>query len=424
MKYRFRRVKKKSLPQKASRPTLRLAGRGTLRAVRQLPEPIETIRMEDGAPKKRRASILLSRAVTVLARRIYSFICEIIYELSVAAKRLFALCRRAYSYIYRKIKKRQLEKKEKKIDSLPILLGGAVSSVLVCLLTAALLLASFFMPYSGSYDEVTVPALQGKRLEEITLGEGRFNLIVEYESNADVEEGRVISQLPAAGVTRKLYGRNSYCPISITVSRHTPSRVPQGLVGSSLRDATLSLQNNALTFQVSEQTSESPKGTVISCYPAEGETMAEGGTVTLTVSAGPKTDTISIPNLSGLTESEAIFRIRSVGLSVGEVTYVRSDQRAGTVLTQSPSSYATAQKGTSVSFSVSAGAEFSLPTVPDLYGMSVEEAKTALRGVGLALSAVYSIASAAKSGTVISQTPAAGTPITSSINSVELHISN
>ena len=424
MKYRFRRIKKKSLPERACQPRLRLAGRKTLRAVGRLPEPIEAIRMEIKPPKASGAWRSVSHAVLWLYKKIYSVICEIIYELSVAARRLLDLCKRGGGSVWCKIKERQLKKSPKRLDSLPVLLGGAVSSLLVCLLTVAILLASFFMPYSGAYDSVTIPSLQGKSIDKLELDGSRFNLVVEYENNPDVEDGRVISQIPAAGVTRRLYGKASYCTIHLTVSKHTPVTVPEGLVGNSLRDATLSLRNSALTFTVSEKASESKSGTVISCYPAEGESIAEGGRVTLTVSAGKNEKALSVPSLSGLSESEAIFRIQAAGLSVGEVRYLRSDKKVGVVLSQSPSPYTTVEKGTKISFTVSAGAEFFLPTVPDLYGMSIEEATEALRGVGLALSRVNTTSSAAKSGTVIAQTPAAGTPITSSINSVELHISN
>ena len=116
--------------------------------------------------------------------------------------------------------------------------------------------------------------------------------------------------------------------------------------------------------------------------------------------------------------------MKSSSLSVGEVTYVRSSKKAGTVISQSPSPYLSVTKGDAVSLTVSAGEAFYTPTVPDLYGMSVEEAKDALLGVGLTVSSVYSVSSAAKNKTVIFQSPIAGTPITSSITSVELHISN
>ena len=147
-------------------------------------------------------------------------------------------------------------------------------------------------------------------------------------------------------------------------------------------------------------------------------------TVILTVSAGNKEIYTTVPSLTGLTESEALLRIKNASLSIGEVTYVSSEKKVGTVISQAPSPYTTETQGQDVSFTVSAGAEFSVPVVPDLYGMTVEQAKEKLYSVGLTVSSVYSVASGAKAQTVISQAPIAGTPITSSITSVELHISN
>ena len=61
--------------------------------------------------------------------------------------------------------------------------------------------------------------------------------------------------------------------------------------------------------------------------------------------------------------------------------------------------------------------------VPDLYGLTKEEAISKLSEVGLVLGNVSSVVSGAPSGTVITQSVAAGTTITSSITSVDVGIS-
>ena len=420
MKYRFRKGGRKSLPKNLSKRRLRLRGMDTLRKRSPLPEPIEAIRLEE---ETKRTPSLIS-FLRLFIRWVKDFFLQLITELRVAIRLGIKLTRKVIRRVTAFIAERFAERKAKKINSLPILFGATLSSFLVCAVTASYIALSLLIPYSKSYESVKIPDLKGMRLDDISLEDNVFNLIVEYENNPDIEDGRVISQTPYAGVTRKLYEAGGYCPISVKVSRHTESSVPKGLMGKSLRDASLSLLRDGLSYTVKEKHSDAKKGTVIGCHPAEGEKLAAGERVSLTVSAGGKELYTSVPSLVGLTESEALLRINSSALSVGEVTYVRSDKKIGTVISQSPSPYTTEKHGQGVSFTVSAGKEFSVPTVPDLYGLTIEEATQALYYVGLTVSSTYSVSSGARAKTVISQSPIAGTPITSSITSVELHISN
>ena len=418
MKYRFRRGSRKGLPQSIKKKELRLKGRNTPRKKSPLPEPIEAIRLETD---KRRVPILRPLLLRFL-KLIKGAFKQLLSELRGAARKGGRLIERLSLKGY--ISKKLAERKAKKINSLPILFGAVISSFLVCTVTALYIALTLFLPYSKEYRTVNIPNLTGLPLEEIDLEGEPFNLIITYENNPDIEDGRVISQTPSAGITRKIYEKGGYCSISVKVSRRVSHSVPRELVGKTLRDASLSLLSEGISFTVKETHSSVGKGNVIDCLPAEGQPLAAGQSVTLTVSAGVKELYTTVPSLVGLTESEAYFRIKSSSLKLGEVTYVRSDRSAGTVIFQDPSPYTTEKQGQSVSVTVSAGAEFSVPVVPDLYGMTVEEAREALYGVGLTVSSSYSVSSGAGAKTVISQSPIAGTPITSSINSVELHISN
>lgn len=423
MKYRFKKSQSSEKRRDIDLLRLRFAGKNTLRILRPLPEPIEAIRLED-IRQKRRPLFLLSKAVCRIIKYARLFVGQLSSEIKGAVQRLTRLCKKLYSSVKLFILKRIDERRKKKINSLPVLFGAAVSCCLVCAITASYILLSLFLPYAKNYTSLTIPSFSGMRLEDISLEDGCFNLLVEYENNPDVADGVVISQKPAAGVTRKIYENGGFCNIHLTVSKQSLPTVPDTLVGLDLRDASLSLLRRGLSYTVTEKYSNLPQGRVISCSPSEGEQVTKGNSVTLTVSLGEKSRLTSTPSLIGLTESEAIFRAKSSSLQIGNVTYVRSDKKLGTVISQSPSPYTSLKEGESISFAVSAGAEFSIPTVPDLYGMTVEDATVALLRVGLTVSSVYSISSAAKSRTIIFQSPIAGTPITSSITSVELHISN
>ena len=257
MKYRFRRCPKKREKTKRDLCALRFAGKNTLRILRPLPEPIEAIRLEDEAVARKSkpfsAFLIFSKKVFLA---IGNFFKQIFSELRAAARKSIGAAKRLVSRTLLFISKKRRERKEKKIDSLPIFLGATLSSLLVCIITASYVILSFFMPYSRSYKSVVIPSLQGLRLDEVDLEDSSFNLLVQYESNPEIEDGRIISQAPAAGITRKIYDKNGYCTIKVTVSRQVLPTVPTELVGKDLRGASLALLNSGLSFTVKEKNSD------------------------------------------------------------------------------------------------------------------------------------------------------------------------
>ncbi len=418
MKYRFRQSEKSTPSRLRESTRLRFAGRSTLSYRRALPEPIEQIRLDGDLYHKKRKRRSPRAAILKIYRGIYLGIKALFIKAKELSSKLFSRIKNALA-------KRALNKRQKTIASLPVLLGAVTACSLVCAVTAGYILLSLFAPYARRYETVTIPLFRGKQLSQIEYPTEDFNLIIQYESNPEIASGQIISQLPAAGVTRRIYGRNGCCDVVLTVSRQEAVYVPDGIAGASLRDAILALSNNGLGYSVTEEYSESVKqGEVIRAYPQSGSEIEKGGNVRLTVSLGAKADTLRVPSLIGLGESEAAIRIRGAGLTLGNVSYVSSKERMGTVISQSIRPDTETKRNTSISLTVSAGEGFSLPTVPDLYGMSVEEAARQLLRVGLTVSSVYSVSSAAPKGVVISQYPLPNTPITSAETSVELHISN
>ena len=152
--------------------------------------------------------------------------------------------------------------------------------------------------------------------------------------------------------------------------------------------------------------------------------ISDGDTVTLRVSLGKKIKAISVPDLYNLTESGACLAIEERGLTVGNISYEESSLPAGRVIAQSPAPFESLREGEAVSFTVSAGERFATHSVPDLYGMTVEQARLKLREVGIVVGNVYSVSSGAPSGTVVAQSPIPSSPIVSSITSVDLYISS
>ncbi len=314
--------------------------------------------------------------------------------------------------------------KEKTIHSLPVLCGFLCASLLVSILSAGGVLWGLFGGYHRPYTGVTIPDFVGQSSELILQKEMPYlNLIIEYESNPEIPAGVVITQSPRAGVTRRVYGQDGYCDIHLTVSKKDAPYQLENLIGMNQRDAILTLRNHNVSASVTQVYSDTvPKGAVLETIPPTGSTLSPNASVLLHVSAGAQKTTRSVPNLFGMTETEAAALLRHTGLTVGTVAYRSSPRAAGTVISQELAAYSSVVEGTAVSYTVSIGDRYWLPTVPDLYGLSLKEAEQQLRSHGLLVGTVHSLEGAAPKGTVITQSPLPGAPITSSTVSVELYV--
>ncbi len=124
---------------------------------------------------------------------------------------------------------------------------------------------------------------------------------------------------------------------------------------------------------------------------------------------------VTVPDVTGQTVEQATSSLQSSGLSVGTTTEVYSDTvSSGCVVSTDPKANASAEKDSKVKLTVSKGKDPAKDQVevPDLSGMTADQASAALSKVGLvyaAGTAQYSDTVAAN--TVISQDQAAGTKI-------------
>ena len=162
--------------------------------------------------------------------------------------------------------------------------------------------------------------------------------------------------------------------------------------------------------------------------PAAGERVGRGTPVTLflagagassatstiatppTSESSPQANKIAVPSVVGLPIAEAQRKIRGSNLRF-EVRLMPSARTVGTVLAQSP--VAGAKLGPGGGIDLVVAKRIDGPTevrVPSLRGSSAAEAKTSLRELGLHWS-VVEVASAESRGTVVGQTPAAGTEL-------------
>ncbi len=116
----------------------------------------------------------------------------------------------------------------------------------------------------------------------------------------------------------------------------------------------------------------------------------------------------TVPSVVGMTQEEATQTLADAGFEVGEISYeYDSDVAEGLVISQSPKAETTQAEGTEIDLVISQGTE--MVEVPNLSGMTAEEAREALQEVGLTPSAgTATYSDSVKEDLVAGQSIAAG----------------
>jgi serine/threonine-protein kinase len=127
--------------------------------------------------------------------------------------------------------------------------------------------------------------------------------------------------------------------------------------------------------------SEHPAGIVISQTPKAGMTVKSNASVTLVVSTGG--EKVSVPDVTGQTQDEAIAALADQGLNYKIYTVADDKVPSGSVVSTDPAANTQVAKGSEVKVYVSSGKLEQKVTVPDVAGNTLAEATAKITGVGL-----------------------------------------
>src|SRR5690606_22949012 len=146
-----------------------------------------------------------------------------------------------------------------------------------------------------------------------------FEVTTREAQSADVEPGHVIRTSPPAG-TNAAEGST----VTLIVSGGPGLVTVPDVVGQDQVAAQAAIVQAGLVPDVVEVADDdAPAGEVVSQDPAGNTQTERGATVTLRVSSGP--DEVEVPNLLGLTESQARETLEDAGLVLGSVGTEESD---------------------------------------------------------------------------------------------------
>ena len=183
----------------------------------------------------------------------------------------------------------------------------------------------------------------------------RFNVV--YVINTETESGTVLSQNPDPG--RSMMITPDGINVELTVSTGKVFNAVPDVVYLDYREAKNRLQKAGFIVDIENAPSSSvTKDYVISTSPLAGEQMSSGSTVYVTVSTGPQTSYVRMPNIIGLSEEAAINRLESAGLSYGGSDRVYSDVDAGTVIGQSADAFTEVEEHSKISLRISLGPQY------------------------------------------------------------------
>jgi beta-lactam-binding protein with PASTA domain/tRNA A-37 threonylcarbamoyl transferase component Bud32 len=241
----------------------------------------------------------------------------------------------------------------------------ALWAVLLVLAVAAVVAALVFIldPFASDEPEgppqVSVPDVVTMTEQRATRQLEAADLVVETETRTsdDIAEGRVISQDPPAG---DFVDEGSVVTLVVSAGPETVE-IPPDLVGMKLREVRSILEDElGLATRVDRVDDDAPRNQVLAVDPSSGNEVTLDTEVTITVSLGP----IVVPDVTGLSEEEAIDLLEEAGFRYQVETENSEDVPEGEVIRQLPE--ADSQGGTDdvVIFWVSLGPEETEETPP------------------------------------------------------------
>lgn len=182
------------------------------------------------------------------------------------------------------------------------------------------------------------------------------------------------------------------------------------VVGKQMALAKQTLETQKLRVNVAETYDASvPAGYVVSQSPEAGSKVKEQRMVTIYVSKGG--EELEMPDLKGMTKDSAVEKLKKMGVNIGTVYEKYSDEESGTVIAQDPKAGSKISKGQSVDITVSKGKQTKKHTMPDFTGNNVSSARSNITNMGFRVGNVTQKESSKAEGTVLSQSPAAGSEV-------------
>ena len=256
----------------------------------------------------------------------------------------------------------EYDEEDEKMDKIMSVAGVIIAVIIVVLLV--FFVGRFTGVFGGKGSDTSqskldstqtkMPDVVGlsEKMADKKLSDNNLQMQVKSSEYSDtVEKGNVISQEPKADEVVSKYSKVSVV-ISLGSDAFDISKL--NLVGKTKESAESLLKENGFSADTKEEPSDTvPKGSVISYTPTKPK---NGERVTLTVSSGKKVTKVVVPNITGMSESEAKTLLETNGLMLGNKAEQHSATVAkGIIIGQSTAAGSSVDSGSSVDYAVSNG---------------------------------------------------------------------
>ena len=232
--------------------------------------------------------------------------------------------------------------------------GKIVAGVIAVIAIIAVIVALAMNLFGNSSATKAVPNLLGMTQEEAVAAleaEGFTVGHVDPGYSDDYDEGEVMEQNPDGGTE---VAEGSSIDITISQGPEAEDVTVPNLVGKTQEEAEAELERLGLVGSASTEANDADEGQVFDQSPSAGSTAKEGDTVTYKVSSGP--DATAVPDVTGLTQSNATQQLSDAGFGV----YVAGSSYDDSVPKGSVISYDPAGQqapGTQIGLTISLGPE-------------------------------------------------------------------
>lgn len=255
-----------------------------------------------------------------------------------------------------------MRKRKEKATMLPIITGVLTAFLLVGAITGFYVMSRVIKAQKADAAQtIKVENFVGQVYNEEMQASmpAEYHVTVEYRYDEDSEPDTVLEQDPKPGEQRNVIAGKQYCELTLTLSRGAQSFALENYAILDARMVSLEMERLGLKSTVTEEYNDTVlEGYVIRTEPAAGETVTSGDMITLVVSKGQKVEYVSVPDFRGMARADALRLLYSTPLSLGKVTYVKSELEEGSVVSQSRPVGTQVPSGAAVDFEVSAGSQY------------------------------------------------------------------
>jgi serine/threonine-protein kinase len=186
------------------------------------------------------------------------------------------------------------------------------------------------------------------------------------------------------------------------------------VVGIDISQAEKILNDSDMVAVIGDTTYDEsvPRGHVMFQKPNAGEVVKVGRRIYLFISGGDPI--VLVPDLKGKSIRDAKFALERLGLSLGQIEDVPSNNPKDMIFDQQYTAGTKLQRGATVGVTMSVGSSTGLLTVPDLMGKSLVEAQKILADSSLNVGKInYQRSYSLLPNTVVDQYPSKGSKVDS-----------